>query len=307
MKILVSGGLGYCGSVLVPKLLKAGHQVTVLDIGWFGNHLKEDLNLEVVIQDIRKLKVLADFDVVIHLAAVANDPCGELDSKLTWETNALGTMKLADLSVRGGVKQFIYASSGSVYGVKKEEKVTEELSLEPLSDYNKTKMVAERCLLSYKDRMIVQIVRPGTVCGFSPRMRLDTVVNSFTTQALTTGKIHIHGGGQIRPNIHIEDLTDFYLFLVNNPGNMGIYNAGFENRSLLEIADRVNNEVPCKTIIGVSNDQRSYRMDSSKILDMGFKPTKGITDAIRELVVKYQAGELNDDPRWYNLKSMPKC
>ena len=170
MHILVTGGCGYIGSVLVPKLLALGHRVTVLDIMWFGNFLPEHKSLTVIKKDIRSIDELSidRMDAVVHLANVANDPCGDLDSKLTWEINALATMRLVEWTIRGGAKQFVYASSGSVYGVKEEPDVTEDLSLLPISDYNKTKMISERVLLSYKDDILVQCIRPATVCGLSP-------------------------------------------------------------------------------------------------------------------------------------------
>ena len=196
MKILVTGACGYKGSILVPKLLARGDIIIALDSMWFGNYLKPHPNLSVIKGDVREAKSvpLDGIDAIIHLASVANDPCGDLDPKLTWEVSALATMTLADRAARKGIKRFIYASSGSVYGVKEEERVTEDLELEPISEYNKTKMVAERILLSYANEMIVQIVRPATVCGWSPRMRLDVSVNMLTMQALTNGKITVFGG-----------------------------------------------------------------------------------------------------------------
>src|SRR3990167_7493733 len=175
MKILVTGGCGYKGSVLVPKLLDYGHKVAVVDIMWFGNALIPHQNLQVIEADIRypEDSWFVGVEAVIHLASVANDPCTDLDPKLSWETSALGTMLLADRAVKHGVKKFIYASSGSVYGISDALHVVEDTPLLPISEYNKAKMVAERVLLSYADKMIVQIVRPATVCGYSPRMRLD--------------------------------------------------------------------------------------------------------------------------------------
>ena len=165
MNILVTGGCGYKGTVLVPKLLARGYRVNVADIMWFGNFLEPHDNLNVLKADIRDIEKidLNGIDTIIHLASVANDPCGDLDPKLTWEISALATMQLADKAVRSNVKQFIYASSGSVYGVKEEDQVTEDLELKPISEYNKTKMVAERVLLSYSEKMSVQIIRPATV------------------------------------------------------------------------------------------------------------------------------------------------
>lgn len=308
MKILVTGACGYKGSVLVPKLLSAGHHVTALDIMWFGNFLSEHPNLEVIKADVRDIDAidLTDIEAIIHLSSVANDPCGDLDPKLTWEISALATMQLADKAVRCGVKRFIYASSGSVYGIKDEDQVTEDLELKPISEYNKTKMVSERVLLSYEKDMVVQIVRPATVCGFSPRMRLDVSVNMLTMQALLNGRITVFGGDQTRPNIHIDDITDLYIFLLDRPDVTGVYNAGFENISILDIANRVVKHVPAEIIVTESNDPRSYRVNSDKLLKTGFKPKKTVEDAIEEIIQQYRAGKLKDEDRWYNLKWMEK-
>jgi nucleoside-diphosphate-sugar epimerase len=308
MNLLVTGACGYKGSVLVPKLLDAGHQVTAYDVQWFGNELPRHHRLDVIAGDVRDIHAvpLKGVDAIIHLASVANDPCGDLDPRLTWEISALATMRLADQAVRKGVRQFIYASSGSVYGVKDEPEVTEDLEPEPLTEYNKTKMVAERVLLSYADQMSVQIVRPATVCGVSPRMRLDVSVNMLTMQALTRGRITVFGGDQVRPNIHIDDITDLYIFLLERPGITGVFNAGFENISIREIAERVARSIPAEIIVTPSNDPRSYRQNSDKLRAAGFAPRKTVDDAIREIVVAYQRGELKDIDRWHNLKWMQR-
>jgi nucleoside-diphosphate-sugar epimerase len=308
MNLLVTGACGYKGSVLVPKLLAAGHRVTAFDVQWFGNELPTHDLLTVIAGDVRDIHSvpLEGVDAIIHLASVANDPCGDLDPRLTWEISALATMRLADQAVRRGVRQFIYASSGSVYGVKDEPEVTEDLEPEPLTEYNKTKMVAERVLLSYADQMAVQIVRPATVCGVSPRMRLDVSVNMLTMQALTNGRITVFGGDQVRPNIHIDDITDLYVFLLERPGITGVFNAGFENVSIREIAERVARSIPAEILITPSNDPRSYRQNSDKLRQAGFTPRKTIDDAIREIVVAYQRGDLKDIDRWHNLKWMQR-
>jgi nucleoside-diphosphate-sugar epimerase len=308
MKIFVTGACGYKGTVLVPKLLARGHGVVAFDIMWFGNYLKPHPRLRVVKGDVRDIDGidLDGTDTIIHLSSIANDPCGDLDPKLTWEVSALATMQLADKAVRKGVKRFIYASSGSVYGVKDELQVTEYLELNPISEYNKTKMVAERVLLSYADDMIVQIIRPATVCGYSPRMRLDVSVNMLTMQALAKRRITVFGGSQIRPNIHIDDITDAYLFMLDNPQHRGIYNAGFENLSIMEIARRVTTYAEAQIAVSESNDPRSYRVNSDKLLAAGFRPKKTVDDAIREIVEKYRSGELRDEERFYNLKWMQR-
>ncbi|MBI1905645.1 MAG: SDR family oxidoreductase [Rhodocyclales bacterium] len=304
--VFVTGACGYKGTVLVPKLLAAGHRVVALDLMWFGNFLPDHPRLTVLRQDVRDADAidLGGVDAIIHLSSVANDPCGDLDPKLTWEISALATMQLADKAARAGVGQFIYASSGSVYGVKDEDQVTEDLELRPISEYNKTKMVSERVLLSYADRMAVQIVRPATVCGFSPRMRLDVSVNLLTMQALTRGAITVFGGSQTRPNIHIDDITDVYLHLLDRPDIQGVYNAGFENLSILEIANMVAARIPAGISVAPSSDPRSYRVNSDRLLATGFQPRKTVADAIDELVVAYRDGRLRDEDRFHNLRWM---
>ncbi|GAA6185396.1 SDR family oxidoreductase [Aliiglaciecola sp. NS0011-25] len=306
MKVLVTGACGYKGSVLVPKLLSKGHSVVALDIQWFGNFLPEHKRLTVLKQDVRQVAdiELDGIDVIIHLASVANDPCGDLDPKLTWEISALATMQLADKAYRHGIKHFIYASSGSVYGVKDEDQVTEDLVLEPISEYNKTKMVSERVMLSYSDKMAVQIVRPATVCGLSPRMRLDVAVNMLTVQAIKNGKITVFGGDQARPNIHIDDITDLYLFLLENPQHQGVFNAGFENITIAEIASILAKRTGAEVVTTPSNDPRSYRVNSDKLLATGFRPKKSVETAIEEIIEAYQSGNLVDQDRWCNLKWM---
>ena len=306
MNILVTGGCGYKGSVLVSKLLARDYKVRVLDIMWFGNFLEPHPNLEIIQGDVCDIDQISldDIDVIIHLSSVANDPCSDLDPKLTWEISALATMQLADKAARTGVKQFIFASSGSVYGIKEEEKVTEDLELKPISEYNKTKMVSERVLLSYADRMRVQIVRPATVCGYSPRMRLDVSVNMLTMQALSKGKITVFGGKQIRPNIHIDDITDVYLHLIDHPDVCGIYNAGFENISILDIAKLAAKHIPVEIEVTESNDPRSYRVNSDKLLATGFKPKKTVEHAVEEIIEKYRSGIVKDEEHCYNLKWM---
>ena len=306
MKILITGGCGYKGHVLIPKLLLRDYEIIAFDLQWFGNYLVPHKNLSVIKGDVRNIESipLDGVDCIIHLSSIANDPCGDLNPQLTWEVSALATMQLADKAKRVGIKRFIYASSGSVYGVKEELQVTEELDLKPISEYNKTKMIGERVLLSYQDCMTIQIVRPATVCGYSPRMRLDLAVNLITTQALSKNKITVFGGDQVRPNIHIDDITDLYLHLIDHPEITGIYNAGFENISILDIAKRVIQYVPAEITVTPSNDPRSYRINSDKLLATGFKPKKTVNDAICEMIEKYRAGELKDENLFYNLKWM---
>ena len=308
MKVLVTGGCGYKGSVLVPKLLAAGHRVRVFDTQWFGVNLDPHAQLEVLKGDIRDGVPVEGMDAVIHLAGIANDPCGELDAKLTWEVNVLATARLADACVRGGVAQFIFASSASIYGIQAGKPVTEDTEFAPVSDYNKTKMVAERVLLSHAAKMAVQLVRPATVCGVSPRMRLDTMVNMLTAQALEKGEITAHcgehGGALMRPNAHIEDATDLYLFMLERPHLTGAWNAGFENVSALDTATLIAEEIEAKIAITAVRDKRSYAVDSAKLLAAGFRPRRTVRMAIREIAAAWRAGALRPNERSVNLHWM---
>ena len=306
MKILVTGACGYKGHILVPKLLNQGHEVIALDTQWFGNYLHSHPNLSVVKGNVRDIKKVPfdGVECVIHLASIANDPCGDLNPQLTWETSALATMQMADEAARNGVRHFIYASSGSVYGVSEQPEITEDLALNPISEYNKTKMVAERVVLSYADRMRVQIIRPATVCGLSPRMRLDVAVNMLTMQALTSQKITVFGGKQVRPNIHIDDITDVYLFMLERSDLEGIFNAGFENISIMDIAHLIQKKIPSEILVSPENDPRSYRINSDKLLRAGFSPKKNVENAIDEIMAAYRLGSLKNEEKFYNLQWM---
>ena len=309
MKIFVTGACGYKGHVLVPKLLKEGHEVIAHDIQWFGNYLIEHPRLTIIRGDIRDVDSISldHIDCIIHLASIANDPCGDLNPKLTWEVSALAAMQLADKAKRFGVKRFIYASSGSVYGIKEEAQVTEDLELKPVSEYNKTKMVAERVLLSYSNDMAIQIIRPATVCGLSRRMRFDVSVNMLTMQALTKKEITVFGGQQTRPNIHIDDITDVYLFMLKRPDLLGVFNAGFENISIGDIANLISTFIPdTKITYTNSNDPRSYRMNSDKLLKAGFVPKKTVKDSIIEIIDAFNNGDLSESDINFNLKWMQK-
>jgi len=307
MRILVTGGCGYKGSVLVPLLLEDGHEVISVDTQWFGNHLPEHPNLKNLKIDIRDTGAipLEGVEAVIHLANIANDPAVELNPTLSWEVNVLAGQQLADRAVRAGVKQFIFASSGSVYGVKEEPNVTEDLTLVPISVYNKTKMVAERVFLSYADQMQVHCIRPATVCGVSPRMRLDVSVNMLSYQALKNGKITVFGGDQTRPNIHIQDIANVYRHFIANPEiESGCYNAGFENISIMDIAELVKKKVGAEIVVSESNDPRSYRQDSSKLLATGFQPSHTVADAIEEIAEAFSKQSLPDGDSCYTVKWM---
>ena len=306
VNVLITGGCGYVGTKLTGAMLaRTPHHVTVLDTMWFGNQLAPQPRLTVLPLDVRKIDEvdLSSYDTIFHLANIANDPSVELNPYSSWEVNVLAGMRLIDRAARQGVKQFVFASSASVYGLKHDPRVTEELELLPLSEYNKTKMVAERVVLSYADAMTTTIIRPATVCGLSPRMRLDVVVNMLTMQALTKGAITVLGGDQTRPNIHIDDLVDAYLFAFERR-LPGVYNAGFENLTVLEIAQAVTREIPATVDVRPSNDPRSYFVCSDKLRATGFAPAKTVQIAIREMAAAYRAGALADDPVCYNVHWM---
>jgi nucleoside-diphosphate-sugar epimerase len=304
-QLLVTGGCGYVGTKLTASLLARGERVTVLDAMWFGNFLAPHPRLTVVEQDMRQIDRvdLAPFDTIFHLANIANDPSVALNPYASWDVNVLATMRLAERAARHGVRQLVFASSGSVYGVSDAPQVTEETPLNPISEYNKTKMVAERVVLSYAGALVPTIIRPATVCGPSPRMRLDLSVNLLTMQALTNGVMTVFGGAQVRPNIHIDDLVDIYLFALDRRLS-GIYNAGFENLSIREIAERIAARVPAEIRILPSNDPRSYRQNSDHLRAAGFSPSRTIATAVDELAALYAAGRLRDDPSSHNVSWM---
>lgn len=297
MRLLVTGGCGYVGTSLVPALLGDGHHVVVIDTEWFGNALPNSTQLQCIRGDVRDSRIYPnkEFDAVIHLANIANDPSVDLNPELSWEVNTLGTLQLLHWAKRASVKDFIYASSGSVYGLSDEPRVTENLPLLPISTYNKTKMVAEQIVSNWRDEFRVISLRPATICGYSPRMRFDLAVNLLTYQALSNKCIKVLGGAQVRPNIHIDDMVQVYRHFINNRKiPSGSYNAGFENLTILEIANRIADGVGAEITVEESNDPRSYRLDSSKLLDTGFKPHYGINDAIADLKTRFIAGTLEN-------------
>ena len=310
MKILVTGGSGYKGSVLIPKLLKLGHKVVSIDTNWFGDNLKKHKNLIKFKSNVKNINALKikKIDCIIHLASVSNDPMAEIDKNLSWETSALGTLELMNFAIKKKVKRIIYASSGSVYGIKKEKEVTEDLSLKPISLYNKVKMVTEKVILSYKNEIETFIVRPATVCGFSRRMRYDVSVNALTFSALKNNVITVNGGSQIRPNIHINDIVNLYIFFLKKDKKYaGIYNAGFENISIIQLAKKIKKNIPSKIIVKKENfDPRSYRVSSKKLLKIGFKPKYTINDAIKEMKDKFEKGILKDNPKFHSINWLKK-
>jgi nucleoside-diphosphate-sugar epimerase len=321
-QVLVTGGAGYVGSVLVPKLLGRGYRVKVLDLYMYGEHVLDEVKdhpgLEQIQGDLRDRDLLARVipgcDAVIHLACISNDASFELDPQLGRSINYDAFFPLVEISKSRGVKRFVYASSSSVYGIKEEPEVTEELCLEPLTDYSRYKAMCEEVLL--KNRVpgfVTFIMRPATVCGYSPRLRLDLTVNILTNHAVNKGKITVFGGEQTRPNIHIQDMAQAYIESLewsDEQVDGKIYNVGYENYRLREIAEMVREVVGPE--IGIvttpTDDLRSYRVSSAKIgRELGFRARHTVQQAVTDLVAAFRAGKIPDpmtDVRYYNIKAM---
>ncbi|MFH1767538.1 MAG: NAD-dependent epimerase/dehydratase family protein [Candidatus Omnitrophota bacterium] len=323
-KILVTGGAGYVGAVLVPKLLDQGYQVKVIDLYIFGEDVLDSVkghpNLIQVKGDIRDRKMLEreipGNEAVIHLACISNDPSFELDPDLAKTINYDAFLDLVDVSKENGVSRFIYVSSSSVYGIKEVDNVTEDLPLEPLTDYSKYKAMCEDVLLNENKAGFARLIlRPATVCGYSPRLRLDLTVNLLTNHAVNNKKITVFGGQQMRPNIHINDVVDLYLkSLVWSDEDIdgNVFNAGYENHRVMEIAEIVRGVVgkDVEIVTVPTDDNRSYHISSEKIKNkLGFVSRYTIEDAVRDLVDAYSAGKVPNamtDPRYYNIKTMRK-
>ena len=320
--VLVTGGAGYVGSRLVPALLRAGHNVHVLDLYIFGNHVfdenKHDPNLKEFYGDLRDGSVVAaaltGCDAVIHLACVSNDPSFELDPGLGKSINYDAFRPLVQAAKQAGVNRFIYASSSSVYGIKDTANVTEDLPLEPLTDYSKYKALCEQILDEEREPGFTTLtLRPATVCGYSPRLRLDLTVNILTNHAINNGKITVFGGSQKRPNIHIDDMVQLYvnsLCYADDLIDGMVFNAGYENHSVMEIAELVRGVIGTGVAIDVTetDDLRSYHISSSRIRDnLGFTPSHTIDNAVEDLESAFTKGLVPDsltNQKYYNVKVM---
>ena len=317
--IFITGGAGYVGSALVPRLLTEGYKVTVLDLMIYGqNVIRPHKNLKIIKGDIRDQNLIkknvVNTDAVIHLACISNDPSFELNRKLGQDINFNAFEPLVKISKESGIKRFIYASSSSVYGIKKEKNVNEEMKLEPLTDYSKFKAECEKVLKKYQSSNFTTVtIRPATVCGFAPRQRLDLVVNILTNLAFHKRSITVFGGNQLRPNIHIDDMVEAYLLLLMTPNNKiagKTFNAGFENFSVeklsLDVKSVIGDDV--KLVFSKTDDNRSYHISSEKIRnELGFVPKKNIKDAVKDLKNAFESKVLQntlENEIYFNIKRM---
>ena len=325
-KVLVTGGAGYVGSLLVPQLLDAGYQVTVYDIMYFGDEFlpKQNKNLKVIKGDIRDTAKMAeafkDIDAVISLACISNDASFELDEKLSTSINLDAFEPMVVAAKKAGVRRFIYASSSSVYGVSDAPDVAEDHPLVPLTLYNKYKGMCEPLLFKHQSADFVCVtIRPATLCGYAPRQRLDLSVNILTNHAVNGNKIKVFGGSQMRPNLHIQDMSDLYKLLLTLPDDKisgQIFNAGFQNMSIMDIAKTAKSVVeqifPEKGDIAIvttpTDDIRSYHVNSEKIKRvLSFVPKHTVEDAIRDLCLAFKAGRLPrsmDDTFYFNVRRL---
>jgi nucleoside-diphosphate-sugar epimerase len=322
-RVLVTGGAGYVGSVLVPKLLAAGYEVTVLDLYIYGADVLADHcsnpALREVKGDLRDAaaveRALAGCDAVIHLACISTDPSFDLDPALGRSINYDCFQPLVRASKAAGVRRFIYASSSSVYGVKNEPEATEDLPLQPLTDYSRYKALCEEVLTRERERDFVTVIlRPATVCGYARRLRLDLTVNILANLAINNGRITVFGGEQLRPNIHIEDMADLYLMLLDAPDGAvdgKIWNAGYHNLKVREIAEMVRARIGgVKVVVTATDDHRSYHVSSQRILrELGFKARRTVDDAITDLERAFGEGKVPNamtDDRYYNIRRMQR-
>ncbi|MBK4723188.1 SDR family oxidoreductase [Azospirillum sp. YIM DDC1] len=324
--VLITGGAGYVGSSLVPRLLAAGHRVTVYDIMYFGSeHLpKDNPRLRVVEADIRDTATFRDacvgVDAVIHLACISNDPSFELDEGLSTSINYECFEPMVVAAKEAGARRFIYASTSSVYGVSDAPDVTEDHPLVPLTLYNKFKGMCEPLLFRHQsDGFTCVTIRPSTVCGYAPRLRLDLSVNILTNHAVNNRKITVFGGDQMRPNIHIEDMVDLYVLLLELPAEKiagETFNAGYRNMTIADIAEVVRRVVmeefpelgEIEIVRTPSDDKRSYHVNSDKIRRaLGFEPHRSVEDAVRDLCAAFKAGKIPDsmtDDRYVNVRRL---
>ena len=316
--IFITGGAGYVGSVLTPALLSKNYNVTVYDLFIYGDTLEKHKNLKIIKGDLRNTTLLKESlknqDQVIHLACISNDPSFELNPSLGKEINLDAFEPLVSLSKQSGVNRFVYASSSSVYGIKTEKDVHEDMSLDPLTDYSKFKADCEKILFNYtSDNFVTSVIRPATVCGYSPRQRLDLVINILTNLAYHKKEISVFGGSQLRPNIHIKDMVRAYeLFIEIDPNKINgkIFNVGFENKTVNELALSVKSVIGDDVKINTlpTDDNRSYHVSSQKIFrELGFEAKFTIEDAVIDLKNAFDNKLLKntlENIDYFNIKKM---
>lgn len=319
-RVLVTGGAGYVGSILVPKLINRGLNVRILDLMLFGEHGLENIKngCEIFRGDIRDSKLVKECikntDYIIHLAAISNDPCSNLNPDLTRQVNYEATKNLAKLAKEEGITRFIFASSSSVYGIREEENVSENLELRPITIYSKTKALAEEAIKEFNDKdFSTTSIRSATICGYSPRQRLDLVVNIFASDAILKREITVNGGEQKRPNVHIDDITSLYAELLSIPKEKisgETFNYGKENYSLNQIAEIVG-EIVGEDVKIKKNpktpDSRSYHISSEKIEQkLSLYPKKTIRDAVQDLKNAFEIGLIPspEDTKYRNVARM---
>ena len=322
--ILITGGAGYVGSVLTPHLLNADYNVTVYDIMYYENHLPDHPNLVLIEGDVRDTAKLSTFfegiDCVLHLACISNDPSFDLDEGFSKSVNFDCFEPMVIAAKNAGVKRFVYCSSSSVYGVSEAPDVTEEHPLVPLTAYNKYKGLCEPLLFKHQSSGFTCVaIRPATVCGYGPRLRLDLSVNILTNHAVTNNKITVFGGSQLRPNLHIKDMADVYELMITAPSEKiagEVFNFGYQNLSIMEIAKTIRKVVmeefqekgEIEIVTTPTNDPRSYHINSDKSKKvLGFSPKRTIEDACRDLCAAFKAGKIPnsmDDISYYNVKFM---
>lgn len=316
-KILIVGGAGYVGTKLTNNLLENGYKVRVLDTFWFGNHLISHPNLEIMVGDVRDEKIikksLNSIDKVIHLACISNDPSYDLDPHLGKSINFDCFPMFIKQVCESKVQRFVYASSSSVYGVKKEKNVTEDLRLEPLTDYSRFKAECEKIILNTKSSLEKVILRPATICGYSPRQRLDLAVNILTNHGFHNKKIIVNGGDQLRPNLHIDDMVDAYKIVLSAQKEFidnQIFNVGSDNLTINQIAKLVqaNLDFESEIIYKETNDARSYHVSSKKFSEIfNWMPKRNVENAIEDLIEAFKLKKIEntfENSEYFNIKKL---
>lgn len=312
--VLVCGGGGFVGAVLTPRLLERGYRVKVLDTFWFGDFLSEHSRMTKIRGDMRNtdlvLSALEGVDAVIQLACLSNDPTSDLDAELTKAINYTACNSVIHLARKQGVRRFIYASSASVYGVREETDITEDMKLEPITLYSQYKAAVEETLFSVGAPDFTAVaVRNSTVSGYSPRMRLDLIISIFVMAALKKKLITIEGGTQLRPLIHMQDLVDFYLLLLEADHaaiHQQAFNVSTDNYKVMDVATMVQAKLPCELTVTAFTDPRSYHVNTDKVFRrLGYRPSRPISAAIDEVKDAFERGWIQDsDTRCYNIRHM---